>query len=183
MENDILNLSHTMRGGTPVHNVKDILDVFSKSEAQCARVKWCSGVKLLKAQQVVSKGIHYYGYSGYVGTKTEAGKLFLYKKLAYDPKLLMVACHGRLASLVMRCMRLPEQNKKELVDIAMFCRWCSEVRMTETMAWAVLHGHGSVALSIENLTLNDTTKIYRYVKLVEYNCYVNSTGEHLIITL
>lgn len=183
MPNEFLKLSHTTRNGTAVHNVKDVLDVFIKSESQRVLVEWNSGVSLLKAQQIVSKGINYYGYGGYIGTKTEAGQLFLYKKLAYDPQLLMVACHGRLASLVMRCLRNPEQNKKELADIAMFCRWCSEIHMTETVAWAVLHGHGTVALSIKNLTLNDTTKIYRYVKLMEYNCYVTSTGEHLIITL
>lgn len=183
MVDDVLNLPHTMRGSTPVHNVKDILEIFSKSEAQRTRIKWNSGVTLLKAQQVVSKGISVYGYGGYIGTKTEAGQLFLYKKLAYDPQLLMIACHGSLASILMRCLRYPEQNKKELEDIAMFCRWCSSVRMKETVAWAVLNGRSTVVLSINSLTLNNTTKIYRYVKLMGYNCYVDPTGEYLVITL
>ena len=183
MPDMFLELSHTMRGGTPIHNVKDILDIFSKSEAQCALVEWNSGVSLSKAQQVVSKGINYYGYNVYIGTKTEDGHLFLYKKLAYDPQLLMVACHGKLASLVMRCLRLPEKNRKELEDIAMFCCWSSKVRMKETVAWAVLHGHGTVALSVKSVTSDEKSKIYKYVKLMEYDCYVNSTGEYLIITL
>lgn len=183
MSNEVLRLSHTMRNGTAVHNVKDILIAFSKSEAQRALVEWDTDVSLSKAQQVVSKGINYYGYSGYIGTKTDVGHLFLYKKLAYDPQLLTIACHGKLASLVMRCLRLPEQNKKELEDIAMFCRWSSKVRMKETVAWAILHGHGTVALSVKSMAPDDTHKVYKYVKLMEYDCYVNSTGEYLIITL
>ena len=183
MSDMILKLSHTMRNGVPVHNVKDIIDVFSKSDAQCALVEWKSGVHLSKAQQVVSKGINYYGYNGYIGTKTEAGHLFLYKKLAYDPQLLTIACHGKLASLVIRCLRLPEKNKKELEDIAMFCRWSSKVRMKEKLAAAVMHGHGTVALSVKNKTSNDASKIYKYVKLMGYDCYINSTGEYLIMTL
>lgn len=183
MPDMVLELSHTMRNGVPVHNVKDIIYAFSKSDAQCALVEWKSGVSLLKAQQIISKSINYYGYGGYIGTKTEVGHLFLYKKLAYDPQLLTIACHGKLASLVMKCFRLPEQNKKELEDIAMFCRWTSKVRMKETLAWAVLHGHGTVALSVKNKTSNDASKIYKYVKLMGYDCYINSTGEYLIITL
>ena len=183
MSDMILKLSHTMRSGVPVHNVKDIVDIFSKSDAQCALVKWKSGVSLLKVQQIVSKGINYHGYGGYIGTKTEVGHLFLYKKLAYDPQLLTVACHGKLASHVMRCLRIPEQNKKELEDIAMFCRWSSKVRMKEKMACAVLNGHGTAALSVKNKTSNDASKIYEYVKLMGYDCYINSTGEYLIITL
>lgn len=183
MTNEVLKLSHTMRNGTAVHKVKDILDIFRKSEAQRALVEWESGVSLFKAQQIVSKGISYYGYSGCIGTKTDGGRLFLYKKLAYDPQLLMIACHGRLASLVMRCLRLPEQNKKELEDIAMFCRWSSKVRMKETVARAILHGHGTAVLSVKCMTSNEASKVYKYVKLMEYDCYVNSTGEYLIITL
>ena len=183
MPDMFLELSHTVRNGVPVHNVKDILDNFSKSEAQCALVEWASGVSISKARQIVSKGINYYGYNGYIGTKTEVGHLFLYKKLAYDPNLLMVACHGKLASLVMRCLRLPEKNKRELEDIAMFCRWSSKVRMKEAVAWAVLHGHGTVALSVKSVTSDEKSKIYKYVKLMEYDCYVNSTGEYLVITL
>lgn len=183
MPDMFLKLSHTMRNGVPVHNVKDIVDVFSKSDTQYALVEWESGVSLLKAQQIVAKGINYYGYGGYIGTKTETGHLFLYKKLAYDPQLLTIACHGKLASLVMRCLLLPEKNKKELEDIAMFCRWSSKVRMKEMLAAAVIHGHGTVALSVKNKTSNDASKIYRYVKLMGYDCYINSTGEYLIITL
>ena len=183
MSNEILKLSHTMRNGAAVHNVKDILSAFSKSEAQRALVEWTSGVSLSKAQQVVSKGINYYGYSGWIGTNTDDGHLFLYKKLAYDPQLLTIACHGKLASLVMKCFRLPEQNKKELEDIAMFCRWTTKVHMKEKVACAVLHGHGTVALSVKNKTSNDASKIYKYVKLIGYDCYINSTGEYLIITL
>ena len=183
MSDMILKLSHTMRNGVPVHNVKDIIDVFSKSDAQCALVKWKSGVRLSKAQQVVSKGINYYGYGGYIGTKTDAGHLFLYKKLAYDPQLMTIVCHGKLASLVMKCLRLPEQNKKELEDITMFCRWSSKVRMKETLAQAVLQGHGTALLSVKSKSSNDASKIYKYVKLMGYNCYINSTGEYLIITL
>lgn len=183
MPDMFLKLSHTMRNGVPVHNVKDIVDAFSKSDAQCALVEWKSGVSLLKAQQIISKSINYYGYNGYIGTKTDDGHLFLYKKLAYDPQLLTIACHGKLASLVMRCLRLPEQNKKELEDIAMFCRWSSKVRMKESVAWAVLHGHGTAVLSVNGMTSNEASKIYKCVKLMGYDCYVDSTGEHLIITL
>lgn len=168
MPDMVLELSHTVRNGVPVHNVKDILDNFSKSEAQCALVEWTSGVSLSKAQRIVSKGINYYGYNGYIGTKTDVRHLFLYKKLA---------------SLVMRCLRLPEKNRKELEDIATFCRWSSKVRMKETVVWSVLHGHGTVALSVKSVTSDEKSKIYKYVKLMEYDCYVNSTGEYLIITL
>ena len=123
------------------------------------------------------------GYGGYIGTKTDAGHLFLYKKLAYDPQLMTIVCHGKLASLVMKCLRLPEQNKKELEDITMFCRWSSKVRMKETLAQAVLQGHGTALLSVKSKSSNDASKIYKYVKLMGYNCYINSTGEYLIITL
>jgi hypothetical protein len=183
MPDMFLKLSHTMRNDVPVHNVKDIVDIFSKSDAQCALVEWKSGVSLLKAQQIVSKGINYYGYGGYIGTKTEVGHLFLYKKLAYDPQLLTVACHGKLASHVMKCLRLPEQNKKELEDIAMFCRWSSKVRMKETLAGAVLQGTGTVSLSVKSAYSNGVSKIRKYVKLMGYDCYINSAGEYLIITL
>lgn len=183
MSNDVIKLSHTMRDGTAFHNVKDILDVFSKSDCHTIRVQWDSGVSLLKAQQVVSKGINYYGYSKYIGTKTDAGHLLLYKKLQYGPRLLMVACYGKLAYVVAQCLRSPDENKKELKDIADFCRWASNVHMQEAIASAILHGRRSVALSLERTSSNDASKLMRYVHLMQYECYINSTGNHLIITL
>lgn len=183
MSNEVLKLTHTMRNGTAFHNVKDILDTFNKSDCHSIRVQWDSGLSLHKAQQVVSKGINYYGYSKYIGTKTDGEHLLLCKKLQYVPRLLMVACHGKLAYVVAQCLRSPDDNKKELKDIADFCRWASNVRMQEAIASAILHGHRSVALSIERMSSNDASKFMRYMHLMQYECYVNSTGNHLIITL
>lgn len=183
MPNEVLKLSHTLKNGTAYHNVKDILDVFSKSDYPTVKVEWDSGVSLSKAQQVVSKGIGYYGYSKYIGTRTDAGHLLLYKKLPYDPKILMVACHGKLASIVARCLRSPDKNRKELKDIASFCRWASNVRMQEAIASTVLHGRGSVALSVKGLTSIGVMRILKYVTLMQYECYLTSDGGHVIITL
>lgn len=183
MTNKVLKLSHTIRNGTAFHNVKDILDIFSKSECHTIMVQWDSGVSLRKAQQVVSKGINYYGYSKYIGTKTDAGHLLLYKKFQYDPMLLMVACHGKLAYVVAQCFRSPDEHKKELNDIASFCRWASDVHMQEAIASAVLHGSGSVALSVRGLTSNGMTRVLKYVTLMQYKCYLSSDGGHLIVTL
>lgn len=183
MSNEILKLSHTMRNGTAFHDVKDILDIFSKSDYPTVMVEWDSGISLQKAQQVVSKGINYYGYNKYIGTKTDAGHLLLHKKFPYDPKILMVACHGKLASIVAQCFRSPDEHKKELKDISSFCRWASNVHMQEAIASAVLHGSGSVALGVRGLTSIGMTGILKYVKLMQYECYLSSDGGHLIITL
>ena len=183
MSNKVLKLSHTMRNGTAFHNVKDILDVFSKSDCPTVKVEWDSGISLHKAQRVVSKGINYYGNSKYIVTKPDAGHLLLHKKFPYDPKILMVACHGKLASIVAQCFRSPDEHKKELENIASFCRWASDVHMQEAIASAVLHGSGSVALSVKGLATIGMTRVLTYVTLMQYKCYLSSDGRHLIITL
>lgn len=183
MHDIVLKLPHVMKNGVPVHNVRDILVKLSRSDAMCALIEWDSDISLDKAQSVVSKGMNYWRYSGYMGTKTEAGQLFLYKKTAYDPELIHIACHGKLASTVMRCLREPKKYEKELDDIGMFCRWAYKVNMREVLVYAVLNGHGSVALSLNGLSSKNVSKVMCYVKLMQYDCYVNSTGTHLIITL
>lgn len=183
MSNEVLKLSHTMRNGIAVHNVKDILDIFSKSDRCTVRVEWDSSMSLHKAQLVVAKGINYHGYNKYIGTKTDAGNLLLRKKFPYDPKILMVACHGKLASIVAQCLRSPDDHKKELKDIASFCRWASNVHMQEAIASAVLHGSGSVALSVKGLASIGVTRVLKYVKLMQYECYLSSDGGYVIITL
>lgn len=183
MSNEVLKLSHTMRNGTAFHNVKDILDIFSKSDCPTVKVEWDSGISLHKAQLVVSKGINYYGYSKYIGTKTDAGNLLLHKKFPYDPKILMVACHGKLASIVAQCFRSPDERKKELENIASFCRWASDVHMQEAIASAVLHGNVSVALSVRGLTNIGVLRVLKYVRLMQYECRLSDDDPHLIITL
>lgn len=179
----VIELRHYRRGDHCAHDVKTLLSELSRSEATYARVLWTSGLTVNRIQVIVSSGIGRYGYSGFMGTRVEKGDLYVYKKETYDPALLSAVCVGPMASSIAKYMREPQLYSCQLEDLGVFCRWFNREKIKESVVEAIVNRVTDVTVSVRGLTEKELNAIRYWMGVMQYNFYVTSNGNNLIITI
>lgn len=180
----VLELHHRDGKNRPCHDVAGLLKEFSLSEAFCARVQWSSGIEPRKMQAIVSRGIGRFVYAGYMGTRVEGGKLYIYKKAAYDPVLLSMICVGPMANLLSMYMSNRHIYERQLNGLGMFCKWAAREKLFERIARATLIEHkNTVTASTSGMTCSQIGVIMETLSVMRFDRSINSSGEIVSIHL